>query len=94
MHQQEYRAGWYGDREVNLYAIQDVSASVMSMMLSAVNLGLGTVWVGAFNEFEVFDLLDLSYNLRPVAIVPVGYPADVPQPLPRKPQEDVVVCIK
>lgn len=80
----------YGDRGVNLYSIQDVSASVMSMMLVAHELGLGTVWVGAFNEFEVFEALDLPHHLRPIALVPVGYPAQVPKPTPRAPIRDVV----
>ncbi len=87
-------SGRYGDRGVNLYAIQDVAAGVMSMMLAAVGLGLGTVWVGAFNEFEVFELLDLPHNLRPVAIIPVGYPAKVPQAPPRKSVKEVVEFVR
>jgi nitroreductase len=73
----------YGDRGVNLYAIQDVACSIMNMMLVAWENGLGTVWVGAFREGEVSEVLDLSHNLRPVAIVPVGYPARIPSPPPR-----------
>jgi len=84
----------YGDRGVNLYAIQDVSASVMSLMLAAYELGLGSVWVGAFNEFEVFEILDLPHNLRPIALIPVGYPARVPKPLPRISKEEAVVMIR
>ncbi len=84
----------YGDRGVNLYAIEDVAAGIMSMMLAAHELGLGSVWVGAFNEFEVFEILDLPHNLRPIALIPVGYPAKVPKTLPRKPKEDAVIQIK
>lgn len=84
----------YGDRGVNLYSIQDVSASVMNMMLTAQAMGLGTVWVGAFNEFEVSDILELPHNLRPIAIVPVGFPLKVPMPVPRIAREEVVVMIK
>ncbi len=87
-------AGRYGDRGVNLYAIQDVSTSVTNMMLTAVELGLATVWVGAFNEFDVFDSLGLPHNLRPVAIIPVGYPATVPQALPRKSRDEVVEFVR
>lgn len=68
----------YGDRGVNLYSIQDVAASVMNLMLVAHELQLGTCWVGAFNEYDVVEILDLPDNLRPVAIVPVGYPGKVP----------------
>src|SRR3990172_4389948 len=49
----------YGDRGESLYSIQDVAASIMGMMLVAYDNGLGTVWVGAFREEEVFDLLNL-----------------------------------
>ena len=65
---------------VNLYSIQDVAASVENMLLTAHELGLGSVWVGAFNEYDVAGILELPDNLRPVAIVPIGYPARTPRP--------------
>ncbi len=86
-------AARYGERGVNLYSIQDVSASVMSMMLAAQEQGLGTVWVGAFNEFEVFAILELPEYLRPIAIIPVGYPAKMPRPTPRLPRQETVIVI-
>lgn len=73
----------YGDRGVNLYAIQDVACSIMNMMLTAWENGLGSVWVGAFKESDVFEILDMPNNLRPVAIVPVGYPFKIPPAPPR-----------
>jgi nitroreductase len=84
----------YGDRGVHLYSIQDVAASVMNMMLTAQTMGLGTVWVGAFNEFEVLEILNLPQNLRPIAIIPVGFPSKVPKPTSRIAREDLVVMIK
>ncbi len=68
----------YGERGVNLYCLQDVAASIMGMMLVAHNTGLGSVWIGAFDEKQVSKILDLPDNLRPVSIVPIGYPASVP----------------
>jgi nitroreductase len=68
----------YGERGINLYAIQDVACSIMNMMLTAHENGLGTVWVGAFKESDVFEILDMPHNLRPVAIVPVGHPSRMP----------------
>jgi nitroreductase len=87
-------ANRYGDRGVNLYCIQDVAASVMNLMLTAHELGLGSVWVGAFNEFEVFEILDLPHNLRPVAIIPIGYPAKTAGPAPRIAKEEAVEFLK
>jgi len=87
-------AARYGDRGVNLYSIQDVAASVMNMMLIAHELGLGSVWVGAFNEFEVFEILDMPHNLRPVAIIPVGYPMKIPKPTLRFSKNEIVEFVR
>lgn len=84
----------YGERGVNLYSIQDVSASIMNLMLTAQAMGLGTAWVGAFNEFEVFDLMDLPDYLRPISIIPVGFPARIPMPTSRFSREEVVTMVR
>ena len=68
----------YGERGVGLYSVQDVSASIMCMMLVAHSIGLGTCWVGAFSEDAVIKALDLPAGLRPVALVPVGSAERVP----------------
>jgi nitroreductase len=70
----------YGERGSTLYSVQDVAASLMGMMLVAHENGLGTVWVGAFREELMIEVLDIPRNLRPVAIVPVGYPSRIPSP--------------
>jgi nitroreductase len=80
----------YGERGMTLYSIQDVAASIMGMMLVAHENDLGTVWVGAFREVEVSRVLDLPENLRPVAIVPVGYPSRIPSPPPRVTREEAI----
>lgn len=64
----------YGKRGKNLYSICDVSASIENLLLLAESEGLGTCWVGAFDEGEVAKILNLTDNLRPIVIVPVGYP--------------------
>jgi nitroreductase len=86
-------ASRYGGRGVELYSIQDVSCSVMCMMLVAHEMGLGSVWVGAFDEGEVSRILNLPENLRPVAIVPVGWPDRVPSAPQRVRPDEAVVRI-
>lgn len=83
----------YGERGIYLYAIQDVSCSLMNMMLVATEIGLGTVWCGAFRENDVSRILKLPHNLRPVAIVPVGYPAMVPKAPSRVSQDEAVTFL-
>lgn len=84
----------YGERGVNLYAIQDVACSITNAMLVAVENGLGTVWVGAFREEEVSKILKLPKNLRPVVILPIGYPAYVPVAPPRVSIQEAVEFVE
>ncbi len=86
-------ASRYGERGMYLYSVQDVACSIMGMMLVAHENGLGSVWVGAFNEDGVSNLLKMPRNLRPVAIVPIGYPSRVPSPPGRVSREEAVVFI-
>jgi len=83
----------YGERGVTLYSIEDAACSVMGMMLAAWEMGLGTVWVGAFREEEVVKALAIPKDLRPVALVPVGYPARIPAKTPRVPPEEAVILV-
>lgn len=80
----------YGERGVYLYSIQDVACSLMGMMLVAHDNGLGSVWVGAFDESVVSEILKLPKHLRPVAIVAVGYPSKIPGPPQRISKEEAV----
>lgn len=83
----------YGARGINLYCLQSTAASVQNILLTAHSLGLGTCWVGAFEEEEVSRILNLPDSLRPVAIIPVGYPAENPRTPHRKKIKDVTEFI-
>ena len=85
---------YYGNRGVDLYAIQDVSASIQNLTLEAVELGLGSVWVGAFYEEEVRKVLNLPEYLRPISIIPIGYPAHKPMPPSRISKEEMIKIIE
>lgn len=67
----------YGKR-AEMYVQQDAAASVMCMMLQAIDLGLGSCWVGAFNEKEVSEILRLPEGIRPVTLMPAGFPDEMP----------------
>ncbi|MEM3673630.1 MAG: nitroreductase family protein [Candidatus Bathyarchaeia archaeon] len=75
----------YGIRGKTLYCLQDTAAAIQNIHLAAYALGLGTCWVGAFKEDEVRKILKTPAGVRPVAIIPVGYPAEKPQPRNRRP---------
>ena len=66
----------YGQRGESLYSLQDATISCCYAQLAAAAQGLGTVWVGAFDEEAVWRLLGSPSGLRPVAILPIGYDAE------------------
>ncbi len=80
----------YGRRGRELYAIQDAAAATENLLLAAHGAGLGACWVGAFAEEAVRKILRLPADVRPVAIVPIGYPAEEPGPSSRLPLEEVL----
>lgn len=77
-------ASGYGQRGESLYALQDTTIASQNICLAAVEIGLATTWVGAFDEKKVSQILSLPRTLRPIALLPVGYPAQSPSPPPRR----------
>lgn len=53
----------------------DVSIAVDHLTLAAVAEGLGTCWIGAFDEAAVKKLLHIPPNAKVIAMTPLGYPA-------------------
>lgn len=80
----------YGRRGEELYAIQDTAAAIQNMLLAAFALGYGTCWVGAFDEHEVSKILRIPSGVRPVAIIPIGKPAEKPSRTSRLPLDRIV----
>ena len=72
----ERSATTYGTRGRELYCIQDTAAAIMTILLTATSLELGSCWVGAFDETRAALVLDLPRNTRPVGMIALGYPAD------------------
>ncbi|MDH4123491.1 MAG: nitroreductase family protein, partial [Thermoplasmata archaeon] len=80
----------YGNRGEEFYVLQDVAAAVENFLLYIHSQGLGAVWIGAFNDAEVSRILALPPMIRPVAIVPVGIPGEVPARRPRRNLDDLI----
>ena len=70
------RISHYGDRGRDLYCLQDVAAAVQTMMLFLHGKGLGSVWVGAFDEAKAAEALGLPEHVRAVAMLPIGHPLE------------------
>lgn len=83
----------YGSRGRDTYALQDTAAAIQNIFLAATSLGLASCWVGAFDEAKAVQILKLPDGIRPVAMLPMGYPAANPSSPPRKPLSEVVTRV-
>jgi len=54
----------------------DSAIAVENMVLVAHEAGLGTCWVAAFDEKKVKEVLDIPKEVRLIAMLPLGYPAE------------------
>jgi len=69
------------------YYLVDCGISMEHVVLAATNEGLATCWVGAFAEYPVRNLLGIPQDVKIVAITPLGYADEDPEPRPRMPIE-------
>jgi len=74
----------YGERGHDFYSIQDATIAAAYCQLAATALGLSSVWVGGFDPLEVSRIIDAEEEEVPVAVIPLGYPAENPEKRARK----------
>lgn len=68
----------------------DVSIALDHITLAARALGLGTCWVGRFDQDRVKEILDIPEDVEVVELMPLGYPREWPDAPPRKPLDEIV----
>lgn len=69
----------------------DVAIALDHLSLAAVELGLGTCWIGMFDEAKVKNALNIPEKARVVALMVLGYPADpAPEEKKRLPLDKIV----
>ena len=69
----------------------DVAIALEHIALAAADMGLGTCWIGAFDEKAVRQILGVPEDVRVVELMPLGYPADKPGPKTRLPLADILM---
>jgi nitroreductase len=82
--------GKYGHRGETLYSLQDATIACAYAQLAARDLGLGACWVGAFRKDAVREAVGSPPEQVPVALLPLGYPAEQPRITSRRSLGDLV----
>ncbi len=82
--------GWERSTDGVNYTMVDVTIAMDHLILAAADLGLGTCWIAAFNPIAARQVFGLPEGVEPIALTPLGYPADQPSLKVRKPLADLV----
>lgn len=64
-----------GVKGINYYLL-DMGIAVEHLVLMAAELGLGTCWIGWFNERQVRNIVKIPRTIKIVALITLGYPKD------------------
>jgi len=71
------------------YSTVDMAIALDHLSLRAVELGLGTCWIGDFEPDEISRILEIPKEREVTICMTVGYPAEIPKSRSRKPLADL-----
>lgn len=68
----------------------DVTIALEHLILQAQEEGLGTCWIGSFEEEEVKAILNVPEEVKVLALTPLGYPDEIPRFRGRKSLDEII----
>jgi nitroreductase len=68
----------------------DLAIIIDHITLIAADKGLGTCWIGAFEEDVVKEICGIPKHVRVVELLPIGYPADTAREKKRMPVDEIL----
>jgi nitroreductase len=76
--------------KMNHWSTIDVAIALQNMVIAAEAQGLGSCWVGDFDQTELKEMLGLPDNLHVIAMVSFGHPAEKPAPRDKKSLDEII----
>lgn len=77
------------DEEVK-QIIRDTSVAIGHILLTAFEMGLGSCWTAWFRQKEIRPILDIPESKYVCGVITLGYPAETPEPRPRRALESML----
>ncbi len=68
----------------------DLAIAIDHMTLAARAMGIGSCWIGAFEQEKVKKILAVPDSSTVVELLPLGYPSEWPPAKPRKSLEEII----
>jgi nitroreductase len=78
-----------GDAHSRKWSMIDTTIALQNMVIAAWSLGIGSCWVGDFEETEVRRTVNAPEEWRIVSLISFGYPEETPNATPRKPLKEI-----
>lgn len=76
---------------IHAHLIFNAAIAIEHIALKAADLGLGSCWIGEFDPEKVKQTLALNERYQVVALMPIGYPVQMPQARPRLPLDELIL---
>ncbi len=83
-------AAWTRAEDAWNAAETDGTILMTHLTLAAAEAGLGTCWIAAFSPARLRAAMELPDPIVPLALTPLGFPADGGRPKQRKPLAEIV----
>lgn len=80
---------YYGTRGARIYNLQNSAAAIENILLAATALGLGSCWIGAFDEDAVKGICNIPPHIDVHAVITLGYADEHPDVPPKRPMEEI-----
>jgi nitroreductase len=94
---QEYDAGdFFKNKDINEFWLKanlafNAAIAIEHINLKATDLGLGSCWIGSFDQEEVREAIALDVRYDIIALMAIGYPEVVPDPRPRLTLDEILL---
>ena len=79
-----------GSEYARKWSTIDTTIAMQNMIIAAWSLGIGSCWVGDFDEAEVRRLLAVPKDWKIISLLSLGYPDEAPETTSRKPLTEIM----